>query len=270
MSIKIEVNPGTLSDEQRQAVTQFIMTYPKGAPVTHREKIEFANTEKASAAVDALATKVNETISPEAAFGHLRIQDVQAEQKAANASLSAQVAAQPTGAELDSAGLPWDARIHAESKNKIADGTWRRKRILDAALLAHVEAELRQVMGALVVLPPAIPNATITNLPHNATIVPPPPPATETNVMPPIPASLVRAPTPPAPPPATAASPTAVTYVALIGKVSAAMNAKKITPADTIAICQKHGLPGLPMLSNRPDLLPQVAAEIEAFIASQP
>ncbi len=30
--------------------------------------------------------------------------------------------------ELDSAGRPWDERFHAKTKNKIKDGTWRRKR----------------------------------------------------------------------------------------------------------------------------------------------
>jgi hypothetical protein len=52
------------------------------------------------------------------------------------------------GVELDKTGLPWDNRIHAESKGKIADGAWRKKRNLDPALVAQVEAELRQVMGA--------------------------------------------------------------------------------------------------------------------------
>lgn len=47
------------------------------------------------------------------------------------------------GVEVDSAGLPWDARIHAETKTKIKDGTWRQKRGTDPALLAAVEAELR-------------------------------------------------------------------------------------------------------------------------------
>ena len=34
----------------------------------------------------------------------------------------------PTGVELDSAGQPWDEKLHASSKAKVADGTWRKKR----------------------------------------------------------------------------------------------------------------------------------------------
>lgn len=56
--------------------------------------------------------------------------------------------AAPAGVELDKHGLPWDNRIHAETKAKIADGSWRKKRGVDPALVAQVEAELRQVMGA--------------------------------------------------------------------------------------------------------------------------
>lgn len=44
--------------------------------------------------------------------------------------------------EVDSEGLPWDARIHASSKEKKADGTWRTRRNLDKAVAAQIKAEL--------------------------------------------------------------------------------------------------------------------------------
>ena len=48
--------------------------------------------------------------------------------------------------ELDIKGLPWDERIHAGTKAKNADGSWRQRRGLnDPALVARVEAELRAV-----------------------------------------------------------------------------------------------------------------------------
>jgi hypothetical protein len=59
--------------------------------------------------------------------------------------------------ELDSNNLPWDARIHAATKAKIADGSWRKKRNLDEALEQSVEAELLSIMGAPV--PPPAPPA---------------------------------------------------------------------------------------------------------------
>lgn len=45
--------------------------------------------------------------------------------------------------ELDSSGLPWDERIHVDSKTKKADGTWINRRKLDDEVKAKVEAELR-------------------------------------------------------------------------------------------------------------------------------
>lgn len=34
----------------------------------------------------------------------------------------------PAGPELDSEGQPWNAELHASTKAKVADGTWRKKR----------------------------------------------------------------------------------------------------------------------------------------------
>ncbi len=44
---------------------------------------------------------------------------------------------------VDSAGFPWDERIHAPSKATNKDGTWRKKKKLDDAFVASVEAELK-------------------------------------------------------------------------------------------------------------------------------
>lgn len=43
----------------------------------------------------------------------------------------------------DSTGLPHDPRIHSPNRTQNADGSWRRKKGLDPAILAQVEAELR-------------------------------------------------------------------------------------------------------------------------------
>lgn len=42
---------------------------------------------------------------------------------------------------LDSAGQPWDARIHSGGKSLIADGTWRIKKGTDPKLVEQVRAE---------------------------------------------------------------------------------------------------------------------------------
>lgn len=44
---------------------------------------------------------------------------------------------------FDSAGFPHDERIHAKSKAQVADGTWRKRRNVQDALVTQVEAELR-------------------------------------------------------------------------------------------------------------------------------
>lgn len=77
------------------------------------------------------------------------------------AATAAQNTASP--AELDKDGLPWDGRIHAESRAKIADQTWRRRRNITAEYYAQVVAELRGVMGNG--LPASPSSQTLTALP---------------------------------------------------------------------------------------------------------
>lgn len=107
---------------------------------------------------------------------------------------------EPTSAEdagapdRDSAGLPWDARIHAASKATVADGTWRKKRGVSDEEVAAVEAELRGTDGAAEAMSaPEVPQApggesvptvtevgtTGTDIPASAGDAPPPPPAAE-------------------------------------------------------------------------------------------
>jgi len=62
-------------------------------------------------------------------------------------------AADATGVDAD--GLPWDERIHAPSKSQNKDGTWRKKKKLEDAFVAGVEAELRSVQRVPVAMPAA-------------------------------------------------------------------------------------------------------------------
>lgn len=45
--------------------------------------------------------------------------------------------------EFDSAGMPWDERIHASTKTKNADGKWKKRKGVDDAVTLAVEAELK-------------------------------------------------------------------------------------------------------------------------------
>lgn len=125
--------------------------------------------------------------------------------------------ASPAGVvDLDKNGLPWDERIHAGTKAKNADGSWRQRRGLnDEALVKRVEAELRQLVannatsaaplstGATSAAAPALPSSTTADAPANASpvTVPVAPP------VPPVPA-VATASVPP--PPVTPAGPSAV------------------------------------------------------------
>lgn len=50
--------------------------------------------------------------------------------------------------ELDSAGMPWDERIHSGSKKTNADGKWKLRKNVDENLVKQVEAENRAAAPA--------------------------------------------------------------------------------------------------------------------------
>ena len=181
---------------------------------------------------------------------------------------SSVAAVSSAGVDLDKHGLPWDNRIHAESKGKIADGTWRKKRNLDPTLLATVEAELRQVMGAT--------GAPLVQAP--ASTIHAQPAANVTTPTPGVASSVVAAPVPPPaapvvqPPPAPLGEVPAdarAQFVALVGRASAAIQGQKVTQAEVNQCCADAGVPALPLLANRLDLVATVAARVDALIAAR-
>lgn len=81
-----------------------------------------------------------------------------------------------TNTELDSAGLPWDERIHAATKTKDVNGLWKYKRGVDRdVLVPEVEAELKAMMGEPVVEETPAPPAAMatTPTPGNPAGIPP-------------------------------------------------------------------------------------------------
>jgi hypothetical protein len=138
---------------------------------------------------------------------------------------------------LDASGFPWDERIHASSKALNADGTWRQKRGLNSSVLADVTAELR------VKYPMPAPAPVVAPAPA----VPLPPPATAA-------AAEVVIP----PPPATAEPEVPVNFAQLMPHITAALRDKHLTMTQIIEACQAVGVPALPALGGRPDLVPTV------------
>nr|WP_297388182.1 hypothetical protein [uncultured Roseateles sp.] len=161
------------------------------------------------------------------------------------------------GVEMDSKGLPWDARIHASSKTKNQDGSWRAKRGLnDAALVQRVEAELRAVAA----IPSPAPAASIA---VSATPLPPPvAPAASA----PVPMAPPAAPGIPPAPPVAASDPT--DFPSLMKALAPLFAANRLTQQhvnDACAAASGGVISVLPMLVNRPDLVPSVWAHLKQW-----
>lgn len=153
----------------------------------------------------------------------------------AETTTSATATAAPAGVNLAPAttnpevSIPWDARINAGSKAKLAKAPhgWKMKRGVAADLVATVEADLIAAMSAS-------PASPVT--PNEPAPAPAPSPAQ------------------PAAAPAGAVS----TFPELMAKITAS----GIDQATVAAAVNKQGLQALPLLAARSDLIPAVAAEL--------
>ncbi len=219
----------------------------EGAPVTAtaeaERKVQNALVEEAYVETEAPAPAPVVTAEPEAAavFADPNVATVaNATEQPAEPVESVTTAATATNAvDLDGEGLPWDARIHASSKAKLAKAPngWKKKRGVDAAIVAQVEAELRAAMQAG---------------PANPVVTQPAPAPVETATPAPAPAAQV------AQPAAAAAAVGITTFPALMG----AITSNGIDQATVLAAVNKQGLQALPLLAARPDLIPAVALEL--------
>lgn len=147
---------------------------------------------------------------------------------------------------VDATGLPWDARIHSESKATVADGTWRKRRNVDPELVKQVEAELRGESPVAATPAVAAPSATEAS----ASVPPPPPPPTTitiTNTL--DPERIVEA----------MAAPEPVATRSLTD-LSAAIAQGKLKMADLTVKAQEHGCADAIALTNNPLALAAVIA----------
>jgi len=115
---------------------------------------------------------------------------------------------------VDAAGLPWDSRIHSSNRQTVADGTWRKRRGVDPAVVEVVEGQLRGTPVG-VVTPSAPP--------------PPPPPV------------VTAAPPPPPPPPA---EPAVIAMQQALPIITGALAAQTLTQANLVAACEALGVTG--------------------------
>lgn len=174
--------------------------------------------------------------------------------------------------ERDKSGIPWDERIHSRNKSKNNDGTWRDRRGVDAAVKTAVLAE---IAGTVSPVEPPAPIVPTPPPPPAAVVPPPPPPVTLPGGAVPVPpapalgvpdaAKPVVVPPPPvnptangqAQPSATAvtsaavgASPSKITFPALVSKINQGLAGAKITQDDIQLACSELGIAGVAALAD--------------------
>ena len=158
----------------------------------------------------------------------------------------ASTATQPpaTTVALDSKDMPWDARIHAGTKTKLNDGTWKIKRSVDKAVVEQVEAELINLMS---IEPKAADNAPAIEQPTDPVVIPPPAATTTAPVV--------------IPPPA-AEPEDAMTFAEFLKACSAKMTAGETSMDRILAVVTGKGVPSLQLVNSKPELIPELWAEI--------
>lgn len=181
--------------------------------------------------------------------------------------------------DVDSEGLPWDGRIHSSNKKKITkDDTWQLRRGIDSAVVEQVKAELRQVMAipkhdASSVTAPAEASSPVSSgSPVPPATVPAPPAETqglhpETNAFSTATVNkLVEAgntvPTAAAGTPQTGASSKPYSEYKL-PDLMRGITSKMIQPEVVQSVVAQFGVPSVPALATRQDLIPLVAEALE-------
>lgn len=169
----------------------------------------------------------------------------------------------PNLAEVDSKGIPWNARIHSSSRAKVADGSWKYRRGVSDEEVRRVEAELRGAahddVAALFTAPAATEVKT-------GEVVYQQPGGTVSGIAPPPPLGALPAMS------GVSEPDLRKEFAQLMIRVAQAKGANTITAEEVNAILAEHGVVAekpLPLLSTKLDLVPSVAAAIDEIIASR-
>ena len=201
-----------------------------------------------------------------------------------------------SGVQVDAEGLPWDSRIHATTKNKTQKGVWKaRKGLNDEGLVNRVKAELKALMAMPVapvvqmrvpvianddtagtrnivekltetinIRPPTPEETTMMTSFVAAQAMPVPPVAIEPPPVPPYigaPAVPTVMPVPPAPAPTGVPS----TMLELMPRVTSAVLANKLPQNALLDAVVAVGMPSIPSLQQRPDMVPEVWNRLNAL-----
>lgn len=162
------------------------------------------------------------------------------------------------GVELDADGYPWDHRIHAETKTKIADGTWKKKRGVDPERVAEIREEFKRTAAIPIGIAPIVDLAPAAIPPAPAAAVPDVPPA---------PAPLAETVIAPVPAAAEKPSNPALLFASTMALYAKCESAGKVGKGAGDQWAKAAGLPGLSALITRPDLCGQFYDQLAGLIA---
>ena len=161
--------------------------------------------------------------------------------------------------EYDTAGVPWDARIHSSAKGKKKDGTWKLARNIDPALVTMV---LHEITPKPAVGTAAAPVASPVTVPVAPVAVPVPPEGSALPVAVPGTAPVV----PVAAQPAAGGVPVAPNpmqqFQSLMAQISAAKAAGTLNQTTVLDAVKAEGLAQLQLLITAPDKIPAVKARL--------
>lgn len=179
---------------------------------------------------------------------------------------TAAVATASNGRDKD--GLPWDARVHSETRKMNADGTWRYRRNLDALVKAAVTAELKALYGGQLTI-----QTGMVSLPA----APPAPQAPPAPTAPPAPV----APQPPAAPmpvsdgvplgvpnPGQSAAVQALGFRDFMSAVNKATQAGRLTAVQLNNACKAVNLDGVSALASDPGKISLVHNQIAHLLVA--
>lgn len=167
---------------------------------------------------------------------------------AAPAALAVAPSSPVSAVPLDAEGLPWDERIHASSKERVANNTWKLKRGVGSqeVYLNQVKAELRARVAAGA--PQTAPAAALPELTAAAPVTDPG-------------AAFAAASGQPAP---MVASADPTTFEEMMPRVTAAVVAGQVQASALNTACTAVGLPGVVALQQNPAMVPHVWAALKA------
>lgn len=132
----------------------------------------------------------------------------------------------PPKVELDIHGLPWDMRIHARTKTKMKDGSWKKLRGVGPEILKKVESQLQAVQ----------------NIPAPPASVPVAPVVGGTGEV------------------------AAPGFSDLMTIVTKAITEGKLKRDQVTDVLKPFGIPSLPLVSTRLDLIPAIITAIQGVI----